>query len=84
MPCRPGLAANIQPEKIRLYSFFSSTSSTSTKVVVCGGLGRRPRVAGALGDLQRAELHRFVGGDLEGDDAPGDLVEAGKHRPSDD
>ena len=36
-PCRPGLAANIQPEKIRLNSLVVVTSSTSVK----------PRVSGA-------------------------------------
>ena len=36
MPCRPGLAAYIHPEKMRLYSFSEVTSSTSTKVSVSG------------------------------------------------
>jgi hypothetical protein len=30
--------------------------------------------------LERAELHRLVDGDLQMGDAPGDLVEGGKHR----
>src|SRR3954469_8147408 len=42
--------------------------------------GLRAGVADARGQLQRAELHRFVDGDLERDDPPGDLVETGKHR----
>ena len=46
-------------------------------------LGRRPRVADARRHLQRAELHRLVDRHVEGDDAAGDLVEAGEHRASD-
>ena len=38
----------------------------------------RPRVADARRHLQRAELHRLVDIDVEGDDAPGDLVDAGE------
>jgi Iap family predicted aminopeptidase len=34
---RPGLDANIQPVNTRLTSPYSSCSSISTKVVVCGG-----------------------------------------------
>ena len=45
-----------------------------------GGLGRRPRVAHARGDLQRAELHRFSDRRVERDDATRDFVEPGKHR----
>ena len=45
-------------------------------------LGRRARVAHARGDLQRPELHRFADRRVEGDDAAGDLVESGEHRPS--
>jgi hypothetical protein len=33
---QPGLAANIHPVKMRRYLFSKVTSSTSTKVVVCG------------------------------------------------
>ena len=43
-------------------------------------LGRRARVADARRHLERAELHRLVDRDIEGDDAAGDLVEAGEHR----
>ena len=43
-------------------------------------LGRRPRIADARRHLQRAELHRLVDGDVERDDAAGDLVETGEHR----
>src|SRR5580692_7839962 len=35
-PCRPGLSANIQPEKMRLICFSSSISSTWAKASVCG------------------------------------------------
>src|ERR1700722_652020 len=35
-PCRPGLSANIQPEKMRLVCFSSSISSIWAKVSVCG------------------------------------------------
>src|ERR1700679_3754847 len=35
-PCRPGLSANIQPEKMRLVCFSSSISSTWAKASVCG------------------------------------------------
>ena len=42
-------------------------------------LRRRPRVAHPRRDLQRAELHRLVDGDIEGGDAAGNFVEAGKH-----
>ena len=45
-----------------------------------GRLGRRPRIADARRHLQRAELHGLVDGDVERDDAAGDLVEAGEHR----
>ena len=43
-------------------------------------LGLRPRQADARRDLQRAELDRLVDGDVEGNDAPGDLVEPGEDR----
>ncbi len=76
--CRPGLEANIQPVKIFLYSFAASTSSTSMNVVVCGASVGGARVADALGDLQRAELHRLVRRHFERNDPPGDLVEAGE------
>ncbi|MBN9023987.1 MAG: leucyl/phenylalanyl-tRNA--protein transferase [Rhizobiales bacterium] len=41
-------------------------------------LGRGAAVAGPRRDLQRAELHRLVDIDVEGDDAAGDLVEPGE------
>ena len=41
------------------------------------GLRRWARIANARRDLQRAELHRLVDGDVERNDAAGDLVEAG-------
>ena len=78
--CRAGLSANIQPVKMRLTCLAASTSSTSTKASVLRRLGRRPRVAGARRHLQRAELHRLVDGDVERDDAAGDLVEPGEDR----
>ena len=53
-------------------------SSTSTKESVLGSSVLRPRVADARRDLQRAELHRLVDIDVEGDDAAGDLVDAGE------
>ncbi len=43
-------------------------------------IGRRARIADARRHLQRAELHRLVQRDLEGDDAAGDLVEPVEHR----
>ena len=43
-------------------------------------LGRRPRITHARRHLQRTELHGLVDGDVERDDAAGDLVEAGEHR----
>jgi len=46
-----------------------------------GRLGRRPRVARPCGDLQRAELHRLADRRVERNDAAGDLVQPGKHRP---
>jgi hypothetical protein len=42
-------------------------------------LGRRPRVAHARRDLQRAELDRVIDLDFEMRDAAGNLVERGKH-----
>ena len=44
-----------------------------------GGLGRRARVADPRRHLQRAELDGLADGGIEGDDAAGDLVEAGEH-----
>jgi len=43
------------------------------------GFGRRPRVAGPRGDLQRAKLHGLIDRHIERDDAAGDLVEPGEH-----
>ena len=43
-------------------------------------LGRRAGVADARRHLQRAELHGLADGDIEGDDAAGDLVEPGEQR----
>jgi len=40
---------------------------------------RRARVAHAWRHLQSAELHRLVDCDIEGNDAPGNLVEACKY-----
>jgi len=45
-------------------------------------LSRRARIACARSDLQRAELNRFADCRIEGDGAPGDLVEAGEYRTS--
>ena len=50
------------------------------KGVGVGGFGRRPRVAGVGLDPQRAELNGLADILVEIDDAPGDLVEAGKAR----
>ena len=77
---RAGLAANIQPVKMRRTSPCSVTSVDFQKHVGVAAFGRRARVAGARHHLQRAELHRLVDGDVEIDDAAGDLVETGKHR----
>jgi hypothetical protein len=44
-----------------------------------GRFDRRARVAHSRGNLQRAELHRFVDPRVEGDDAAGDLIEAEKY-----
>ena len=77
---RPGLAANIQPVKMRCTLRLSVISSTSTKASVCGASVGGPRVADPRRHLQRAELHRLVDVDVEGDDAAGDLVEAGEDR----
>ena len=47
--------------------------------VLVASVGGR-RVADARRHLQRAELHGLVDRDIEGDDAAGDLVEAGEQR----
>src|SRR5262249_54071555 len=44
-----------------------------------GGRGRRAGVADRRCHLQRAELYGLADGGIEGDDAAGDLVEAGEH-----
>ena len=67
MPCRPGLSANIHPEKIRLSFFCSSISSTWAKTSVCGASVGQRGSATARGDLQRAELHGLVNRHLERD-----------------
>ena len=56
----------------------SVISSTSTKESVFGSSAFGPRIADARRHLQRAELHRLVDIDVEGDDAAGDLVDAGE------
>src|SRR3954452_2341586 len=50
------------------------------KGVGVGGLRRRPCIAGVCLHAQRAELHGLADVGVEIDDAPGDLVEAGKGR----
>ena len=50
------------------------------KRVGVGRLGRRARITGARGHLQRTELHGFTDRCIERDDAAGNFIEAGKYR----
>ena len=50
------------------------------KRIGVGRFGRRPRIAGSRGDLQRAELDGLADRGVERNGAAGDLVEAGKYR----
>lgn len=77
---RPGLSANIQPEKTRLRLPDGSVSSTCTKLVVLGSSVMGPRAASTNGFTSRppnallVDLHFEAGGD------PGDFVEAVEER----
>ena len=79
MPCRPGLSANIQPEKIRLSCLLLVDLVDLGEGVGLRRLGRRARIADPRSDLQRAELHGLVDRHLERGGSAGDLVEPVEH-----